>query len=764
MWRPVLLGVLCIALVTGAYVVVETGGTSTTGRGQSVEGSMGVDGPSLDGREQEHAAPRPPIPAATLIARLGADDPDAQWQAGRELVARLKAGVLSLDELLDLAVIDDEWADHVRRARKTLTKLGTRAAPLLPRMFEILLQPRDPEAAYHPVFWLLQTAAGVEPERLFSAPAHPILATAESRAVARSLLPRVRELLSDRLEEPSRVAALLPIIECLGAEAGHLAPLMIEWIREIKRVRIEYYRQHPNHYVCWSRQPEAIARAVTGMGPRGMRELLAAVQSGDTLVDYELRRALEYPSPLAADELRELAQHEDEAIRLLAIDGLVTLGSADGSLVGFLGALTADASPAVRLKAVWALSQQEAGGDVQLLRALDDPEADVRMVAASGLSNRPGTAAKALPRLLEMTQKAGSKERMAALEALTMLGPKGSEATQPAFEALVADLEAEPDAWPDLRSVRALAAFGTRAIEYLVSVAADPGGVRRNAAVLALTEIVPRPGQLRDLVGAYAPLAGELRIRMAGLSARAGDTQAVEALLDGLCSDEPVLREAALRAVTVAGGAARRTLPALVAGLRARPGGASEDDAPGQLRDLYVRALQSVGRASHPEMIRLLDDREEVLRTASARALVESGNAAHTAVLRTWAQLALRAKACLIRVVAGYVLDRRGELWAAWLAARLADPVPAVRLSAARAYLDAYALPEDLGTRVARVLIDLLEASDSQLAHGAADALTDGYGKPYLATYEQELRALELRLGGKVQEAVQYMLHGMDSD
>ncbi len=716
----------------------------------------------LEGATVESQASPAPVATSTLIAALNAEDWLERRRAQAHLAARLKARTLSLDELLDIAVREGDLAVLVDDARMLLQEMGVKAAPLLPRLVELLAKPRDPEADFHPAYWLLQTAAGVNPELAFLAPPHPTVATTDSRAIARALLPRVRELLLGQMGPPTRRVALLPIIECLGAEAGHLAPLMLDWIREIKRERMEYYREHPNHFVRWSRQPEAIARALTGMGPRGMQELVAGIQSEDDLVAYELRRALEDPSPLALEEFRVLVRHADNGLRLRAVRGLGVLVRGKPELIDDLRALMKDPTPGVRRAAIAELYDLQEAAVPSLRHALEDSDVGVRVAAAAALRWSGEGALPALPRLIELAASKHREERLASLEALTGMGAKGRDAIPLAFDALLAEFRAEPDQPPDGRCVDALGAFGPRAVAHLVSAAANSSGVRLEAAVHALIELRPLPAQLRDLVGKYAPLEGLMRIRMAGLSARGGDARAVTVLLDGLRNDDHETRAAAVRATTVAGASARSALPLLVEGIRALSrAGPEEAWESERARETYVRAVAAVGVGAIDGLLLLLGDPEKHVRDAAAFALVLAEHRGSAAIEDAWASLEFGAKACVVKAVSKYVLGytrHRKKPWPLWLAARLADPTPAVRLEAARAYASSYRTPEEVAARVHRAVIDLLTNKDQDLARGAADALKGCYGDESLASFEQELRDLEPRLDGHAREAVRYVL------
>jgi lysophospholipase L1-like esterase len=233
-----------------------------------------------------------------------------------------------------------------------------------------------------------------------------------------------------------------------------------------------------------------------------------------------------------------------------------------------------DADPSVRAAAVWVLgrSRRETpaeGDEVLLVRALDDPEEEVRHAAARALDGAPKLSPAGRERLFAVLRDASEPVRWAAARALFTSGVSSADVTR-----LAALLES-PDSY-----VRGFAAFAlgelgpaaAPAVPALVAALSLEDGFDRGGSASALARIGPQAGA------------------------------AVPALLEGLASPDGDRRWKSARILGRIGPPAVAAVPALVAALR---------DPNEYVRAHAARALGRIGRRDEAALTALRSARRD---------------------------------------------------------------------------------------------------------------------------------------------------------
>lgn len=361
-----------------------------------------------------------------------------------------------------------------------------------------------------------------------------------------------------------------------------------------------------------------------------------------------------------------------------------------------------------------------------LLRALDDPDAKVRITAAHALAQHG--ALEAVPVLMTWLTDPDPQIKQAGARVLGELG------AAEAVPALVRSL-GDPDPQVRFEVVIALGKIGTpEVVVALLGRLEDDKAEVRAAAVDQLAAIGD-PRAVVPLVGAFDDASVDVRIAAVRAVGRLGDLAAVPALIRSLAdSNDRVAVEAVgaignLRAVEAApllieelerGRAhAYRVKVAYALG---QLGAAGHDEAlrvlvrllaDRRMRTAAVEALRAAGRAAVPALIAHLDGELEGDPASAVELLRDAADPAATPALVAELGRARVPRELVLQAI-GAAGDGRALIP---VLALLEDPDPAVRLSAMRA------LRPLLDPRAADVLIGALSDADLEVRVLAADYL-----------------------------------------
>lgn len=408
-----------------------------------------------------------------------------------------------------------------------------------------------------------------------------------------------------------------------------------------------------------------------------------------------------------------LLTNPDPARRIAVAEFLGRPGSAetDAAMSALRQSLKNDPVVIVRLAAAVALLQLGAPPSElrpSLLPALQDDNADVRLVAAEVLGRMKPSVAE-VPALLLALRDPDANVRFSAATALKVIDPPPPEARA----ALVATLK-DSEAGVRMEAASALGAMkpSRSEISALIAVLRDLESDVRLAAVQALSATDVTEASVRFAFNEMLK-DSEPRIRLVVIETlgKTGTLPAEEpAFVRALRDDDPRIRLAASTGLKEKAAAA---LPALSSDL-------ADKDPRVRLRAAEALALIArVTPASVPDLIRTLGDEDTFVRSAAAEALGNIGAAAVPPLSR-----ALTDPKTVVRSAAAQALGKIGPPAASAVQALVEttkDPDPTVRSTAVWA-LGALGTTAREAAPVVRALMD--KDDSEEVRYAAKDALS----------------------------------------
>ncbi len=436
-------------------------------------------------------------------------------------------------------------------------------------------------------------------------------------------------------------------------------------------------------------QRDQLPRVIAGIGPAAVPTLVAHLGDAHEGVRAVTAAALGRLHALdAVPGLAGLAADPSEFVRQEVAAALGAIGGPGAKLVGRRARVKSRGDAPRRL--AWAFRRREAapthepdraGRALTALRTLTaDPVAAVRVAAAEAIGLVGPAAAPVAEDLIALLKDTDETVRCRAAEAL---GRVADAATVP---ALVAELDA-PSPGVRAAAARALGAFGPSAgpaAPALVRLLQDPEESVRQAA--------------GEAVGRVGPLPEE----------------ATATLAEGLASSDTLVRAQTAEAIGAIGESAADAAPALAEAL---------SNGTDHVRAKAAEALGKIGESAAevavPVLVRALRDKDNWVSALAAEALGEMGEAACEAVPAL--VRSLRHINPVVRANAAEAVGKLGEAGAAArpaLETAAADADGAVRAAALRA-LGATAVP---GSGAGVVVLAGLRDADPRGRAAAAGA------------------------------------------
>jgi HEAT repeat protein len=216
--------------------------------------------------------------------------------------------------------------------------------------------------------------------------------------------------------------------------------------------------------------------------------LVQLLSDPENSVRQEAARSLAKIGPMSVGPLIDTLDGADRKARAAAIVALVDLGSQAAPAIEPLAAALRDHDHLIHGTAAEALSGIGKPAVGMLISALDDPNPDVRHIAASALSRMGVIADEAVPSLVRTLDDTESPVRAAAANALGRIGP----AARAAVDSLQVRLK---DTAIEVRKTCAealgrLGRLSITAVPTLLELQQDEAEVVRKAATDALVQIV----------------------------------------------------------------------------------------------------------------------------------------------------------------------------------------------------------------------------------------------------------------------------------
>jgi HEAT repeat protein len=308
--------------------------------------------------------------------------------------------------------------------------------------------------------------------------------------------------------------------------------------------------------------------------------------------------------------------------RFRALDWLVAaapVAERRDEVLAALQAILDGQDPTARPKAAaafaaWATPEQTPA----LIRVLDDPDEGVRRAAIGALGRlRDARAAEPLARRLAVPA-----DRGAAGRALAALGAEAAEAVRPLLQS--EDRAVRAEAANVLRAIGSLK--GDSGLTLALADLKDPDNGVRVRALRELARARPGPGDPRraetaaTLVALLDDREPSIRVEAARALVAWATPESADALLNLLGSDSADLRHAAMDALARLGD--KRAVPMIARHLL-------DGD-----RSHATRALQTLGPAAEPEVVRYLQHRDGAVRVAACRVLQVAGTRKSISALR----------------------------------------------------------------------------------------------------------------------------------
>lgn len=330
----------------------------------------------------------------------------------------------------------------------------------------------------------------------------------------------LKELLADADQSVQRAAAVA-LAKILKAEAGEVAPLLVEMVKEEK----DPANRHDLIQLLAEIGPGAreaalgdlaallgdpdvdtrrgaayaVSRIAPGEVPEALPILLEFLVVSEPTMRLILGDAIAPYGPAAADavpHLKGFLKDNDPIIRRTAAYSLVRIQGAEGTdAIRILVEAVKDEDAQTRM--VYAMILGSLGpvvaeqGAPALLLALKDEDVMVRrMAAASLIAVDKGQAAEAIPIIIEALSEPDTATRIAALKALGELGAASAEAVPQAVKLLAEeDLAVRRTAAYAL--VQILGSAATDALPVLIADLADEDPITRDIAAVSLIAFGP---------------------------------------------------------------------------------------------------------------------------------------------------------------------------------------------------------------------------------------------------------------------------------
>ncbi len=700
----------------------------------------------------------PPLePAAPLIAALDTDDAAQVDDAVAKLRERIKAGELTLEEMLELALRADDPGRVRQLAQKKLLEKGYEARALLPRLFALI--EADPTQEHDFVCSMLRRISGKSASGFLSIREEEL--PDDAKETFSPFLARVKALVANVDAELDVRLALLPIVEVLGPAAVDLAPALIEWIQEVEKGRERFREANPMISVSWHHYEFEIQDALSKLGPGALPPILAALREEENYGSYELESAIAEMGPEALGTLRELLNDDDGGVRLSALTAIARIEKGKPETLALLRELLDHPSASMRAGAVGLLNAYgpDVAGDI--LRALSDPHVKVRQVAAKGLSDFPEAAAEALPQLLKMARSKDWSEKWSTIDALTVLGPAAAEATPIVLAELADELDSEWRSYGESRNLKALVAFGDRAVAHLVEVASDKDAKLQRAAVHALENMDVDPRALSSLSSALGDLEGIAAVRAAGLLVAHDNPQALGILIEALRNESTEVRIEAAKGIARAGAAAAPTFPTLVEGLRKHKALLYAEGANWSKEwtgfAAYVDAVKAVGAFVPDRCVYLLSDENDEVQEAVAHAVVAAGERGRGVLDASWSTVAVSGRVQVVGPASARAFAKEPDpVWRPWALERFDDPEPLVRLAVSKQTRG----DAEVAQKIIETWIELLAHPENDVAQNAAWELRRHASS--LKPYEKQIRAAQPKEESTARRWVQEALDAIE--
>jgi HEAT repeat protein len=365
------------------------------------------------------------------------------------------------------------------------------------------------------------------------------------------------------------------------------------------------------------------ANGIVGDGSAGPDEVPGLVRAlrqedaGTRLQAAEDLALLGGPAAEAVPTLLALARNDpDRLVRVAAATAVAALDPNNESAVALLTDALKDEAGKVRKRAAQALGDLGPGARTAVAalgRAVKDPDPTARWAAVDALGLVGPDAEAAVPVLVEALQDADS--RAAAVDALGLIGRKAVAAI-PALERM---LKEEPAVrWPTAAALVRIGGPGARAgLRVLLRADSVPGRSRYDA-----TNILMAPAcreALPELIAAvHEPGVRDLAAEIAGgMSAYLRKEQVPDGVRKLLREDDPAVR--CVAAWFLYGAGRGMDLPEVIA-VQRQTLTASDPWARRQAVG-YLGALGPSARDAAEALTALLQDKDEGVRDAAARAL-----------------------------------------------------------------------------------------------------------------------------------------------
>jgi len=565
----------CSSLAAGEAATVESLVTAVAGPDQAAALA------AFDSLDKLGAGAKAAVPA--LIQVLGSEDEERRWRAARTLGA---IGPDAQAAVPDLTKALDDPAKTVQAyAAFALGEIGKASEPAVEKLIERAFD-KEPLVRRGALRAIRQIGAPPEKTRpLFlkmleegdPASVLPMLQTIAD--AGETALPPVRELLKD--EKLCYWACV--VLRDMGETAAPAVPELVE--------------------VLSHKEPEVRMQAVMALGSIG-----AAA------------------APAVPAIVKALESDEFDAVRFTAAFALGAINSKEAEETKVLVAAARSDKPMLRLVSLWTLARQNPDNlevvrfaAEQLAAALKSDDADVRSMAARGLSQFGSHPEVVGPALLAALQDSDPGVVGHALDAIAALGPT----------ILPKVIEALKD-----KARRPFAA----ALIYRMGPQAAP-------TVPALIEALREPPADEDDV----LFRRQAQLALAAIGPEAKD--AVGVLIESLASDDREVRGTACYALGKMGPAADAAVPALQQRLQ---------DADDPARTAVIWALLKIRpgdadleKTAVPLLVQALNRDEELVRVEAAAALGGLASAAEASVIARLKELAEKDPSDQVREAAG---------------------------------------------------------------------------------------------------------------
>jgi HEAT repeat protein len=365
----------------------------------------------------------------------------------------------------------------------------------------------------------------------------------------------------------------------------------------------------------------AFADALAQVGPPVLPVLLQALQSAKPEESAWILRALRGFGPPAVPILSEALKHQKPEVRAAAASTLGAMGRDAADAVNPLFVLAEDTNPTVQAAALRALVAQRAdSGRLKplLQTALNSPNADIRKAGAAGTAALGGASQLGVRGLLDLFADDDQPGRIAAVQALGLLGVEAAPAVGPLSERLN-DLALQSLIIETLGKIGPASA---PAVPRLIELAKSTD--QRAAVLPTLIKIGPKASSALPMIyGCMNDPASDVRASAAvAIGTLETDQSKALATLIPLAADPSGrMRRAVAGILPKYGAAARPAVPALVNMLNSN-----------NERADAMSALKTIGVDTVPDLKKMLTIKDAKIRTFACESLAALGPAARDAV------------------------------------------------------------------------------------------------------------------------------------